>query len=129
MASSQVHLQQPFDAVEALEDQLVARIELDAWFSVDTFGAKFCAELAFWLGTVAARFARATNLALEELERDVIGKEKKEKEEKKTYCNSCSSSWVIDAAAGFCVAPLQWVDAVVAGIVGHHGVAVELDVD
>lgn len=52
-----VHLQQTLNAVQPFQDELVSSIKLDAGFPVDTFGAEFRAELAFWLGAITPRLA------------------------------------------------------------------------
>lgn len=49
-----VGLKKKFDAVETLEDELVAGVKLDAWLAVDAIGAELDAETAFRFVAVAA---------------------------------------------------------------------------
>ena len=39
----QIVLEEAFDAVEVFQNKLVASVQLDSWFSVDTLGVEFCA--------------------------------------------------------------------------------------
>jgi hypothetical protein len=64
LAVDHVHLEKALDAVEALQNEFVAGIQLDARLSVDTLGAQFGAKLALWLGSIATRFPRSTDFAL-----------------------------------------------------------------
>ena len=48
-----IGLKQDFDAVETLENQLVAGVELDSWLAIDAVGAELDAETAFWLVAIA----------------------------------------------------------------------------
>lgn len=48
-----IGLKEDFDAVETLENQLVAGVELDSWLAVDAVGAELDAETAFWLVPIA----------------------------------------------------------------------------
>ena len=65
-----VGLQENFNAVEPLKDELVAGIELDAWLAVDAVGAKLDAETAFRFVAVAAGLPGATNLTLVDISID-----------------------------------------------------------
>jgi hypothetical protein len=58
-------LQEPFDPAQALQDELVASVELDAWFAVDAFRAELRAQPAARLSTVATGFPSAADLALQ----------------------------------------------------------------
>lgn len=58
------HLQQALDAVQALQDQLVAGVELDPRLAVDALGAELGAELAFRLRAVAPGFPGPADLTL-----------------------------------------------------------------
>lgn len=63
-SSHHTHLEQAFDTVEALQNQFVTRIELDAWLSIDAFSTKLCTQLALWFRSIATGFSRAANLTL-----------------------------------------------------------------
>lgn len=59
-----IGLKEDFNAVETLEDELVAGVELDAWLAVDAVGAELDAETAFGFVAVAAGLSGATDLTL-----------------------------------------------------------------
>lgn len=50
--------------IEALENELVAGVKLDAGLAVDAFGAELGAQLTLGLGAIAAGLARPTDLTL-----------------------------------------------------------------
>jgi hypothetical protein len=62
LAVDHVHLQETLDAVEPLQNQLVASVKFDARFTVDTFSTEFRTQLALRLGPVATGLSRSANL-------------------------------------------------------------------
>jgi hypothetical protein len=57
-------LNEAFDTVQVFQNQLVASIEFDAWFPVDTFCVEFSAKPALWSVAITPRFPGSANLTL-----------------------------------------------------------------
>jgi hypothetical protein len=51
--TGKIRLQKTFDAIQMFQDQLVASVQLDAWFPVDAFCIELRAESAFWPRAIA----------------------------------------------------------------------------
>jgi len=63
-ACSPIGLEKRLDSSQSLQNKLVARIELDAWFTIDAFGTKLGAQPALGARAVASRFSRSAYFAL-----------------------------------------------------------------
>jgi hypothetical protein len=54
LAVDHAHLQQILDPVEALENELIACVKLDARLPVDALSTQLCAELALGLVSITS---------------------------------------------------------------------------
>lgn len=63
-AIGKIVLEKAFDAVQVLEDELVAGVQFDSGFSVDALGVELGAKPALWPRAIATRFPRPAYFAL-----------------------------------------------------------------